>query len=501
MAQRHMDRLTSFDTSFLANESPTGTWRSARCWSARARRPATRTSSPTSAAACTCCRACASASPVPPLRPRPALLGRRSRASTSTSTCAATTLPAPGSDDPVPRAVGRDLSPPLDRSRPLWELWLVEGFEDDRFAIVYKTHHALADGISAVDIGVLLFDVEPNIEPVRERQPWEPADAALAQLGLVGRALRRHRGDRRARASAGCRRALRKPAPRREARLRRRRRALGGHLGPDQAGAQGAAQRRHRPRTAASPGTRCDLDEFKQIKNALGGTVNDVTLAVAAGALRRWLQDRERRDRRARAAGPGPGLGPHRERARRARQQADRDARPAAGRHRRPRRAPAHVTEAMDALKASKQPLGAEAIWGLNDWFREFAPPVLLGPTATINFSTRLFNLLVTNFPGPQIPFYVLGRELVGVYPVGFLAQRPRAGDRDLQLQRPDGLRPARRPRLDRRPRARSAPTSTRRWRSSAPPPRIASPDDGDRAGRRSSTWGRASGANGLGRG
>ena len=77
----------------------------------------------------------------------------------------------------------------------------------------------------------------------------------------------------------------------------------------------------------------------------------------------------------------------------------------------------------MEELKASKQPLGAEAIWSLNDWFRDFAPPLLLRPTATINFSTRLFNMLVTNFPGPQMPFYVLGRELVGVYPVGFLAR------------------------------------------------------------------------------
>jgi hypothetical protein len=78
----------------------------------------------------------------------------------------------------------------------------------------------------------------------------------------------------------------------------------------------------------------------------------------------------------------------------------------------------------MNALKASKQALGAEAIWALNDWFRDFAPPFLVRPTATINFSTRLFNMLVTNFPGPQMPFYVLGRELVGVYPVGFLARR-----------------------------------------------------------------------------
>src|SRR6202012_5520179 len=82
------------------------------------------------------------------------------------------------------------------------------------------------------------------------------------------------------------------------------------------------------------------------------------------------------------------------------------------------------VTAAMNELKTSKQPFGAEAIWGLNDWFRDFAPPVLLGPTAAINFSTRLFNLLVTNFPGPQIPFYVLGRALVAIHPVGFPARR-----------------------------------------------------------------------------
>jgi diacylglycerol O-acyltransferase / wax synthase len=82
------------------------------------------------------------------------------------------------------------------------------------------------------------------------------------------------------------------------------------------------------------------------------------------------------------------------------------------------------VSVAMDRLKSSKQPLGAEAIWGLNDWFRDFAPPLLLSPTAAINFSTRLFNLLVTNFPGPQVPFYVLGRELTAIYPIGFLARR-----------------------------------------------------------------------------
>ncbi|HJX33244.1 MAG TPA: WS/DGAT domain-containing protein, partial [Solirubrobacterales bacterium] len=171
-------------------------------------------------------------------------------------------------------------------------------------------------------------------------------------------------------------------------------------------------------------GTRCSLEEFKRIKNALGGTVNDVSLAVTAGALRSWMQDRgletdgvelqalvpvsvraenehdKLGNRLTAMRGPLPvGVADPVERLR-------------------------FVSAAMDGLKASKQPLGAEAIWGLNDWFRDFAPPLLLAPTAAINFSTRLFNLLVTNFPGPQIPFYVRGRELVEVYPVGFLAAR-----------------------------------------------------------------------------
>jgi WS/DGAT/MGAT family acyltransferase len=166
------------------------------------------------------------------------------------------------------------------------------------------------------------------------------------------------------------------------------------------------------------------LHDFKAIKNALDVTVNDVILAATAGALRRWLRDREVTvegmelkalvpvsirteneqgelgNKLTAMRGPLPvGVADPVERAR-------------------------LIHVAMEELKSSKQPLGAEAIWGLNDWFRDFAPPVLLVPTAAINFSTRLFNLLVTNFPGPQIPFYILGRELEGVFPIGFLARR-----------------------------------------------------------------------------
>jgi WS/DGAT/MGAT family acyltransferase len=166
-----------------------------------------------------------------------------------------------------------------------------------------------------------------------------------------------------------------------------------------------------------------DLAGFKHVKNALGGTVNDVSLAVVAGALRRWLADREL------------ALGGLELKALVPVSIRTEDERGELGNKLTAMRGPLPVgiadpverlhavSAAMDRLKASKQPHAAEAIWAINDWLRDFAPPALLRPTAALNFSTRLFNLLVTNFPGPQIGLYVLGRPLAQIYPVGFLAK------------------------------------------------------------------------------
>jgi WS/DGAT/MGAT family acyltransferase len=331
------------------------------------------------------------------------------------------TLPPPGTEEAFRALVGELLAPPLHRSKPLWELILVEGFAEERFAIVYKTHHAMADGISAVDIGMLLFDVEPKPEPDRSEAPWTPAQTP-SRPALAWRALTGVVGTL-ARAWRWLRRALDNPG------------RAGRRAGDGLAGLWEVTWNLARPapevdfNTAVGPRRgfaweTFGLADFKAAKNALGGTVNDVSLAVAAGAIRRWLLERgtavdglelkalvpvsirtedehgELGNKLTAMRGPLPvGL-------------ADPVARLRA------------VSAAMDSLKASKQPLGAEAIWGLNDWFRDFAPPLLLGPTAAINFSTRLFNLLVTNFPGPQVPFYVLGRELTAIHPVGFLARR-----------------------------------------------------------------------------
>jgi WS/DGAT/MGAT family acyltransferase len=164
---------------------------------------------------------------------------------------------------------------------------------------------------------------------------------------------------------------------------------------------------------------RGDLADFKRIKSELGGTVNDVVLCAVAGALRRWLRARGTRteglDLRA--------LVPVSIRAE--------DQRGKLGNQLAAVRGPLPVyvedpvarlrtvREAMDGVKSSKKALGAEMITRFND----FAPPTLLAQAARINFSTRLFNLIVTNVPGPQIPLYVLGREMLDVFPVAFLPQ------------------------------------------------------------------------------
>ncbi len=419
MPQRHMDRLTSFDTSFLVNEKANGHMAIGAVLVCEGEAPEQ---------ADFLAHIRGRLHQLPRLRQRlhypPLGLGTPFWVDHAGFDLDAhvrrATLPHPGGEAELRDLVGGLLAPPLDRAKPLWELTVVEGFAAERFAIVYKTHHAMADGISAVDIGMLLFDAEPEGEPIRTEAPWTPARPP-SNAALVG-----HAGAGIAATLRRCGRWLRRvvhdPG-------RARRRAADGLAGLWEVSRNLARPAPRVPINTAIGASRSfawadfELAELKRIKNAFGGTVNDVSLAVVAGALRRWLGERdvaldgvelkalvpvsirtedehgELGNKLTAMRGPLPvGIADPVERL-------------------------GAITAAMDALKDSKQPLGAEAIWGLNDWFRDFAPPVLLAPTASINFSTRLFNLLVTNFPGPQVPFYVLGRELTGIYPVGFLAR------------------------------------------------------------------------------
>jgi diacylglycerol O-acyltransferase / wax synthase len=327
-----------------------------------------------------------------------------------------TALPEPGGEAQLKRLAGRVFSQQLDRSKPLWELWLAQGLERDRFAILTKTHHAMVDGISGVDIGTVLFDLEAVPEAAAVEDDWVPqpepgttelvargvSDVIATPVKLAERAVD----------------AIRNP----ETTARRAVEALEGLSEIVSAFADPAPDvplnqpiGPHRRYVWA----RSELAAFKQIKDALGGTVNDVVLAVVTGAVRGWLHRRGIRTEglELRALVPVSIRGE--------------DERGNLGNRIALMRGPLPVyvedpvrrlrviSEEMAGLKRSKQALGAEVISRFND----FAPPTLLAQASRINFSTRLFNLIVTNVPGPQVPLYVLGREMEEVFPVAFLPQ------------------------------------------------------------------------------
>jgi diacylglycerol O-acyltransferase / wax synthase len=323
-------------------------------------------------------------------------------------------LPSPGSEEQLRNMAGRVFSQQLDRTKPLWELWMVQGLTRKRFALVTKTHHALVDGVSGVDIATVLFDVKPVPEPAHADEEWvpgpPPSGAELLARDAVGLARAPLRVLRR------LERAVEHPQATLE-QIGDSAQALGevgwNFANPAPQIPLNVPVGSHR----RYEWVRADLAQFKQIKDALGGTVNDVVLAVVAGAMRKWLQERgirtEGLELRAqvpvsiRAADEKGHLGN--------KIAAVRGPIPVYIDD--PVQRLAMCREGMEGIKQSKQALGAEVISRFND----FAPPTLLAQAARVNFSTRLFNLVVTNVPGPQIPLYVLGRELEDIFPVGFL--------------------------------------------------------------------------------
>jgi diacylglycerol O-acyltransferase / wax synthase len=326
-------------------------------------------------------------------------------------------LPAPGGWKQLCDLTARIFSQQLDRSRPLWEMWLIEGLEENRFALISKTHHSLIDGIAGVDLATVLFDVSPSPPPIRHSgRPWQPhREPGTVELLAAGA-----RGAVRAgvELAAGAADALAHP----DHAVARAREV-----------AEGLAELAWAVLNPAPPtplnvdigphrrfvGVGSPLAEFKLVKKTFGCTVNDVVLAVVAGALRTFLIARGVRtdglelralvpvsvraedehnqlgNRLVVMRGPLPVY------------MAD------------PLQRLHFVKREMDGLKESKQALGAEVIANVQN----FAPPTILAQASRLNFSTRLFNLIVTNVPGPQFPLYVLGRRMLEAYPVAFLPQ------------------------------------------------------------------------------
>jgi WS/DGAT/MGAT family acyltransferase len=329
-------------------------------------------------------------------------------------------LPRPGTDEQLDELVARVQSRPLDRNRPLWEMYLVEGLSDNRFALLTKTHHAMVDGVAAVDIGQVILDTSP--EP-RDAVPdtWSPASEP-SRVELVAGAL--VETVRRPAAVLDTARGglteVRSAAAR-----------LAGVAGGLFAAARTAARPAPESPLNAVIGQQrryatvtLDLDDHRRVRKAHGGTVNDVVLATVAGALRAWLLTRGeavRTSTTVRAMVPVSIREPA-------------DARgPVTGNRVAsylvdlPVGEPSavmrlhQVSYRMKAHKDTGQAVGAEALAGLAG----FAPPTLhsLGARVASGLSKRWFNLVVTNVPGPQQPLYAGKARMLSAFPVVPLAK------------------------------------------------------------------------------
>lgn len=335
-----------------------------------------------------------------------------------------TALPPPGSEQQLKNLASRVFAQQLDRSKPLWEIWLVHGLDREladadsppRFALLSKTHHCLVDGVAGVDITAVLFDTAPVPETPPASLSWE-AHPEPTSMQLLGEALI-ERATEPAEVVRSVRAALR--SPRRIARA-----AL------DATASVGALVRTGMaaPRTPLNVDigphrrfdwVRTDLDQLKGVKNELGGTVNDVVLAAVSGGLRRFLEERGEPvgDLELRAMVPVSVRAP--------------DEYGQTGNHVAAMMAPLPIfepdpverlkflTSALDHLKHSGQAVGAQVLTELSG----FAPPTVLAQAARLQSRQRFFNLVVTNVPGPQMPLYVLGRQLLDVFPLAPLAKR-----------------------------------------------------------------------------
>ncbi|MCK6549771.1 wax ester/triacylglycerol synthase family O-acyltransferase [Myxococcota bacterium] len=328
-----------------------------------------------------------------------------------------TALPAPGGLEQLQKLAGRLFAQRLDRDKPLWELWFIEGLGENRFAILSKTHHCMIDGVSGVDLATVLLDFEPTAGPPPTRAPWMPRPAPtkteLLRAAMIDQVKNPVEFAKNAARAAGEERKM----------LMELAAGIKPLLGMAQMGSAPVTSVNH----ALGPHRRfevlsLDLAEVKRIKSALGGTVNDVILATVAGALRTLFVSRgEYPAADLRVMVPVSVRG---------------DNRGTFGNQVTamfctlpitepdPTRRLERIRLEMKNLKDSHQAVGAIALTRLG----EFAPPTLVAQAARLEMTTRFFNLVVTNVPGPQFPLYLLEARLEHCYPMVPLSAHQNVG-------------------------------------------------------------------------
>ncbi|MGO9195587.1 MAG: WS/DGAT/MGAT family O-acyltransferase [Acidimicrobiales bacterium] len=334
-------------------------------------------------------------------------------------------LPAPGDDATFCRLIGRIMSHPLDRERPLWETWLVEGLEDGKWAIVFKIHHCMVDGIAGVELLSVLMDLTPGTT-IGESRPWAPRREPMGAVkvldawgGLLSDSFATTKGLGRAIAhpfaaartafetAEGAVRFTRLLSPNKPL-------SIEGAIGPNRRWAHSSAS----------------LADVKTIRSAFGGTVNDVVLAAVSGGYRALLIERG--------------------------DDADhavvRSLVPVSTRHEDGRGVPDNrvsallyelpvqiddpverlelVHDQMTKLKGSHISEAGEVITTIGN----LAPPMVVGPVSRMTtrsmhaFGQHSLNTVTTNVPGPQFPLYLLGHELLEYRPFVPISHGVRVG-------------------------------------------------------------------------
>jgi WS/DGAT/MGAT family acyltransferase len=322
-----------------------------------------------------------------------------------------THLPRPGDERQLKRLAGRLMSQQLDRGKPLWEMWIVDGLEGDRFAMITKAHHCMIDGVGSVELTGSVMRPTPDDDPRLAEPPprWMPRPMPSPRELWLREAW--HRATAPLAFARAMRDALADP------------RGALAHAGATAAGLVDAVSASLRP---ASPTpfnveigphrrfdwTATDLARIREIKGRLGGTVNDVVLAVLSGALGRFLRRRglalAALDFRAmlpvnvRAAGDHMGNHVAMMSVRLPLDVAD------------PRERLARVVAETTRVKSSQQAAGIQALEELSD--RTFTS--IFTQFARVAARSQPYNVVVTNVPGPQLPAYVLGCRMLACYPV-----------------------------------------------------------------------------------
>jgi diacylglycerol O-acyltransferase / wax synthase len=337
-----------------------------------------------------------------------------------------TALPSPGGESELRKLVGRVMAQQLDRSKPLWEIWVVEGLEDCRWAMLAKTHHALVDGISGTDLLAVIMDLTADAvrpEPSEWTPRPEPTGLHLALEALENVVLSPYEQVRAARAQTRAVRRMVGYALEVAGGLF----SLGGLVRPTPVSSLNGPLGPHRRYAWATT----SVSDIKRVRQALGGTFNDVVLASITNGFRELLlardEDVERvvrtlvpvsvRPRDSSGKAVGDGTYENKVSAMFAELPVDIDD-PALRLH--------VITEQMKDLKDSSQALAGEALTSMSG----FAPPMLLalGMRLATRAAQRNVNTVTTNVPGPQFPLYAAGRRMIRAFPYVPLGGQIRLG-------------------------------------------------------------------------